>query len=317
MMKTYPKVYYSKGSVIDFLKTRTDMDVSKVLTEVIRSYAAGNTNLEGVDMKFNILPLSAEENTTDTNDDNKEGSARSLYVTLIIDCGDIDVIRFMDAFGKGKRSETLKTIFESAIISKYRTKLIENGWLAVPGVSKVEKKPTFDEIIKSAKAGTYKITLAELVSSQKTKKRTDAFIDRLYRRLGDESIVMTFVNGNEITPVEFKEIHDFDTKIILKCTKTQEKSDGESGDKAQETAKSETDAKAQETWEAETDYKAQESAEATTDEEKTEATEAEDDDENRAAGESETSEPEAELKPYEVEERGDSIEDFSSLRFIS
>lgn len=169
MMKTYPKVYYSKGSVIDFLKTRTDMDVSKVLTEVIRSYAAGNTNLEGVDIRFNILPLSAENNTTDKNDDNKEGSARSLYVNLIIDCGDSNVIRFVDAFGKGKRSETLRTIFESAIISKYRTKLIENGWLAVPGVSKVEKKPTFDEIIKSAKAGTYKITLAELVSSQKTK----------------------------------------------------------------------------------------------------------------------------------------------------
>lgn len=297
MMNTYPKVYYSKGSVIDFLKTRTDMDVSKVLTEVIRSYAAGNTNLEGVDMKFNILPLSAEENTTDTNDDNKEGSARSLYVTLIIDCGDVDVIRFMDAFGKGKRSETLKTIFESAIISKYRTKLIENGWLAVPGVSKVEKKLTFDEIIKSAKAGTYKITLAELVSSQKTKKRTDAFIDRLYRRLGDESIVMTFVNGNEITPVEFKEIHDFDTKIILKYIETQEESNGKSGDKAQEAAKTATDDETAEAADA--------------------ATETDNDGEDQAAETSEASEPEAKLKPYEVEEHGDPLEDFSSMKLIS
>ena len=299
MMNTYPKVYYSKGSVIDFLKTRTDMDVSKVLTEVIRSYAAGNTNLEGVDIRFNILPLSAENNTTDTNDD-KEGSARSLYVNLIIDCGDSNVIRFVDAFGKGKRSETLRTIFESAIISKYRTKLIENGWLAVPGVSKVEKKLTFDEIIELVKKGTYKITLAELVSSQKTKKRTDAFIDRLYRKLGEESIVMTFVNGNKISREKFKEIHDFDTKIILKCTKTQEESNGESDDKAQETE------------EAETDVKAQEMAKTATDDEKTEAAdaaEAEGDGENQANEASEASEPEAKLKPYEVDEPRDSLED--------
>ena len=299
MMNTYPKVYYSKGSVIDFLKTRTDMDVSKVLTEVIRSYAAGNTNLEGVDIRFNILPLSAENNTTDTNDD-KEGSARSLYVNLIIDCGDSNVIRFVDAFGKGKRSETLRTIFESAIISKYRTKLIENGWLAVPGVSKVEKKLTFDEIIELVKKGTYKITLAELVSSQKTKKRTDAFIDRLYRKLGEESIVMTFVNGNKISREKFKEIHDFDTKIILKCTKTQEESNGESDDKAQETE------------EAETDVKAQEMAKTATDDEKTEAAdaaEAEDNGEDQAAEALEASEPEAKLKPYEVDEPGDPLED--------
>ena len=297
MMNTYPKVYYSKGSVIDFLKTRTDMDVSKVLTEVIRSYAAGNTNLEGVDMKFNILPLSAENNTTDTNDDNKEGSARSLYLTLIIDCSDSNVIRFVDAFGKGKRSETLRTIFESAIISKYRTKLIENGWLAVPGVSKVEKKLTFDEIIELVKKGTYKITLSELVSSQKTKKRTDAFIERLYRKLGEESIVMTFVNGDEISPEKFKEIHDFDTKIILKCTKTQEESNGKSGDKVQESA------------EADTDDETTEAADA--------ATETDNDGEDQAAETSEASEPEAKLKPYEVEASRDSLEDFSSLRFIS
>ena len=297
MMNTYPKVYYSKGSVIDFLKTRTDMDVSKVLTEVIRSYAAGNTNLEGVDMKFNILPLSAENNTTDTNDDNKEGSARSLYVNLIIDCGDSNVIRFVDAFGKGKRSETLRTIFESAIISKYRTKLIENGWLAVLGVSKVEKKLTFDEIIELVKKGTYKITLSELVSSQKTKKRTDAFIERLYRKLGEESIVMTFVNGDEISPEKFKEIHDFDTKIILKCTKTQEESNGKSGDKVQESA------------EADTDDETTEAADA--------ATETDNDGEDQAAETSEASEPEAKLKPYEVEASRDSLEDFSSLRFIS
>ena len=297
MMNTYPKVYYSKGSVIDFLKTRTDMDVSKVLTEVIRSYAAGNTNLEGVDMKFNILPLSAENNTTDTNDDNKEGSARSLYLTLIIDCSDSNVIRFVDAFGKGKRSETLRTIFESAIISKYRTKLIENGWLAVLGVSKVEKKLTFDEIIELVKKGTYKITLSELVSSQKTKKRTDAFIERLYRKLGEESIVMTFVNGDEISPEKFKEIHDFDTKIILKCTKTQEESNGKSGDKVQESA------------EADTDDETTEAADA--------ATETDNDGEDQAAETSEASEPEAKLKPYEVEASRDSLEDFSSLRFIS
>ena len=307
MMKTYPKVYYSKGSVIDFLKTRTDMDVSKVLTEVIRSYAAGNTNLEGVDMKFNILPLSAENNTTDTNDDNKEGSARSLYLTLIIDCSDSNVIRFVDAFGKGKRSETLRTIFESAIISKYRTKLIENGWLAVPGVSKVEKKLTFDEIIELVKKGTYKITLSELVSSQKTKKRTDAFIERLYRKLGEESIVMTFVNGDEISPEKFKEIHDFDTKIILKCTKTQEESNGESDDKAQETA------------EAETDVKAQEMAKTATDDEKTEAAdaaEAEGDGENQANEASEASESQAYQKEYDYGIDEDSFSSFDAGTII-
>ena len=195
----------------------------------------------------------------------------------------------MDAFGKGKRSETLRTIFESAIISKYRTKLIENGWLAVPGVSKVEKKLTFDEIIELVKKGAYKITLAELVSSQKTKKRTDAFIDRLYRRLGDESIVMTFVNGNEITPVEFKEIHDFDTKIILKYIETQEESNGESGDKAQEAAKTATDDETAEAADA--------------------ATETDNVGEDQAAEASEASEPEAKLKPYEVEASRDSLED--------
>lgn len=99
---------------------------------------------------------------------------------------------------------------------------------------------------------------------------------------------MTFVNGNEITPVEFKEIHDFDTKIILKYIETQEESNGESDDKVQE------------------------SEEAATDDETTEAAnaaEAEDDGEDKAAEASEASAPEARLKPYEVEASRDPLED--------
>lgn len=154
----------------------------------------------------------------------------------------------------------------------------------------------------NVKEGTYKNTLAELVSSQKTKKRTDAIIDRLYRRLGDESIVMTFVNGNEITPVEFKKIHDFDTKIILKYIETQEESNGESGDKAQEAAKAEPDTKTQEAAKTATDDETAEAADA--------ATETDNDGEDQALEAPKTSEPNADKKEYEDEEHRDSIEDF-------
>ena len=106
---------------------------------------------------------------------------------------------------------------------------------------------------------------------------------------------MTFVNGNKISREKFKEIHDFDTKIILKCTKTQEESNGEIDDKAQK------------------------SAEATTDDEKTEAAdaaEAEGDSENQANEASEASESQAYQKEYDYGIDEDSFSSFDAGTII-
>ncbi len=266
------KVTIPMYSVTAFLIAHTDMNIKEKITETFAAFAKGDLTFKGVDLSFNII-----------NDDKTETKETS-FIKPSLDLSDIAVVTCLAGYKKYKVSSVLRGIFETAVIIKNHKKLLENGCFgAAP--KQIVNDPTFDEIVDTVKKGTpFETTIAKLVSSTGQEKRTTAFVDRIFDQLKGLSIVVTRVNGEELSGEAFKTCKNAETEIILKLKD------------AQKTAEPDTD---------------DETAEAA------DAAEAEDDSEDQAAEASEASEPEAKLKPYEVDEPGDPLEDFSSMKLIS
>ena len=275
------KVTIPMYSVTAFLIAHTDMNIKEKITETFAAFAKGDLTFNGVDLSFNFI-----------NDDEPETKEIS-FIKPSLDLSDIAVVTCLAGYKKYKVSSVLRGIFETAVIIKNHKKLLENGCFgAAP--KQIVNDPTFDEIIDTVKKGTpFETTIAKLLSSMNQKKRTTAFVNDVFDTLNGLSIIITRINGEEVSCEYFKTIKNVDTEIVLKLKDAQKE---EITDKAQEMAKTATD------------------------DEKTEAAdaaEAEGDGEEQMNEGSETSEPEADKKEYEIKEPGDPLEDFSSMRLIS
>ena len=275
------KVTIPMYSVTAFLIAHTDMNIKEKITETFAAFAKGDLTFNGVDLSFNFI-----------NDDEPETKEIS-FIKPSLDLSDIAVVTCLAGYKKYKVSSVLRGIFETAVIIKNHKKLLENGCFgAAP--KQIVNDPTFDEIIDTVKKGTpFETTIAKLLSSMNQKKRTTAFVNDVFDTLNGLSMIITRINGEEVSCEYFKTIKNVDTEIVLKLKDAQKE---EITDKAQEMAKTATD------------------------DEKTEAAdaaEAEGDGEEQMNEGSETSEPEADKKEYEIKEPGDPLEDFSSMRLIS
>ncbi|MBP3856339.1 MAG: hypothetical protein IK990_12090 [Ruminiclostridium sp.] len=280
-MRQSIKITIPKYSVTEFLMKCTDMDVKEKIEETFEAYAKGNITFKNVDLSFNVL-----------NSDEQNEKAPS-FVRPSIDLKDPTVVKCVTEYDEYSVSFAMRSIFETAVIIKQHDKLLSNGCLgAIP--KQIVNDPTFDEIIDTVKKGTpFETTIAKLLSSMNQKKRTTAFVNDVFDTLNGLSIIITRINGEEVSCEYFKTIKNVDTEIVLKLKDAQKE---EITDKAQEMAKTATD------------------------DEKTEAAdaaEAEGDGEEQMNEGSETSEPEADKKEYEIKEPGDPLEDFSSMRLIS
>ena len=267
------KMTIPKYSVTEFLAKHTDMNVKGKIEETFEAYAKGNIAFKNVDLSFNVL-----------NSDEQNEKAPS-FVRPSIDLKDPTVVKCVTEYDEYSVSFVMRSIFETAVVIKQHDKLLSNGcFCAAP--KQFVNDPTFDEIIDTVKKGTpFETTIAKLLSSMNQKKRTTAFVNDVFDTLNGLSIIITRINGEEVSCEYFKTIKNVDTEIVLKLKDAQKE---EITDKAQEMAKTAID------------------------DEKTEAAdaaEAEGDGENHTNEASEASEPEAKLKPYEVDEPRDSLED--------
>ena len=271
-MRQSIKITIPKYSVTEFLMTRTDMCVKEKIEETFAAYAKGNITFKNLDLSFNVL-----------NSDEQNEKAPS-FVRPSIDLKDSTVVKCVTEYDEYSVSFVMRSVFETAVIIKQHDKLLSNGCLgAAP--KQIVNDPTFDEIIDTVKKGTpFETTIAKLLASMNQKKRTTAFVNDVFDTLNGLSIIITRINGEEVSCEYFKTVKNVDTEIVLKLKD------------AQESAKTATD---DETIVA------------------TDAAEAEDDGKDQVDEASEVSEPQAYQKEYEVEESKDPMEDPSSMRFIS
>lgn len=218
------KMTIPKYSVTEFLAKHTDMNVKGKIEETFEAYAKGNIAFKNVDLSFNVL-----------NSDEQNEKCPSC-VRPSIDLKNPAIVKCVTGYDEYSVSFVMRSIFETAVVIKQHDKLLSNGCFgAAP--KQIVNDPTFDEIIDTVKKGTpFETTIAKLLSSMNQKKRTTAFVNDVFDTLNGLSIIITRINGEEVSCEYFKTIKNVDTEIVLKLKDAQKTAEPDTDDETAEAA---------------------------------------------------------------------------------